>query len=265
MDTTAFECVCGTVAGRRHTAAGRGNQDRVRAWQYNGWTLLAAADGVSTGAQGPSENEHAAELTVHAFSCGMQFAIDEAKTGDQFADTVREVAMYEFGLGIAREISPETPVHIGKAQVHDRFCAAFVGASIGPEETFLFGIGHGYVWVDLAVRYRPNRNPWSATLAHLLLPGLFNVPCEPIWSERVITASINSVIVGSDGIQGVIDWAMLDDQPLANLLTDSMFGSPDAGNQFLQHLWYPEKPISWHDNSFSDDGGFAAGRRVRIQ
>lgn len=199
------QIAAGSVAGRHHRLRGANGQDALH-WAREGAHLVAVvSDGCGSGAHSEVGARLGASLAVRALLEALRDAPGADAAGVLEAARLRMLEPLR-ALALALHGDP------GRA-VLDHLLFTLVGAAVGPERTFTFALGDGYVFVDgreHRATYPGNAPPY---LAYALLEdaadGGTAYPFRVV--EELPTAAWTSILLATDGLE---DWVRHVGDPL---------------------------------------------------
>lgn len=190
-----FDIAGGSVTGRSHTLAGRGNQD---AWAYRarGERLVAvASDGCGSGAH----SEVGAELGARIVTTRLLERLGEGASLD---DASLWVALRDDLLGALRPLVTIAGESF-TSNVSDLFLFTVVGVAIDRERGCVFAAGDGIVAVDGAVT---RLGPFPGDAPPYVGYGLLDAGRPGFTVVRAFDArEVGHVLVGTDGAATLAD------------------------------------------------------------
>jgi len=212
-----FEVAGGTVLGRSHALAGRGNQDALF-FEKDADTLVAVvADGCGSGVHSEVGAHLGARLVGRALLAG------NGASPEELLARARDAALASL-LPLVTAMGPTGRV------VTDYFLFTLVGAVVRPDETFVFTLGDGVFALNGEARelsYPDNRPPYLGyALSGSTLPdALLGFQLQ----ARVPTRDVRSLVVGTDGVAPLLP-------QLAGLVDADVFRNPMAVTRRLTVL-----------------------------
>lgn len=228
-----FEVAGGSVTGRSHLLAGRGNQDAWAVRARGDDVVAVVCDGCGSGAHSEVGAELGARLVTRMLMERLAggAALDGAEVWDALRDDVlgalRPLAM------VAGERAVST--------VSDLFLFTVVGVAVSGERGVVFAAGDGIVAIDgEVVRLGPFPGDAPPYLGYGLLDGK-----KPGFSVvRAFAANdVRHVLVGTDGAG-----ALADANDLARVWEDGRhFQNRDALRRTLSLLNREEARPIWHE------------------
>ncbi len=235
-----FENAAGSVAGMRHVAAGRNNQDAVRVVSTSSATVAVVCDGCGSASRSEVGAWLGAELIASAIARRCEGArrfeaavLTHVET--EVLTTVRVLGA-KFGDGAARIVS-------------EGFLFTVIGAVVLADETVVFAAGDGVFAVNGEVVVI---GPFAGNAPPYLGLALLEKQPSPGRGlkilRRVPTAEVESLVVGSDGVGDLVDGdRMIPEMPCFSDVwnDDTFFSNPDALRRRLAKLNQPRRDIDW--------------------
>lgn len=235
-----FENAAGSVAGMRHVAAGRNNQDALRVVSTASAMVAVVCDGCGSASRSEVGAWLGAELIASAVArrCEGARRLETAvltQVESEVLDTLRTLGS-KFGDGAARVVS-------------EGFLFTVIGAVVLADETVVFAAGDGVFAVNGEVvvigPFAGNAPPYLglALLEKQSPPGRgLNI------LRRMPTAEVESLVVGSDGVGDLVDGdRLISEMPcFSDFWTDdAIFSNPDLLRRRLAKLNQPRRDIDW--------------------
>lgn len=189
-----FETASGSVAGRDHVHAGRNNQDALCVLTEPEVTVAVVCDGCSSG----RFSEVGAQLGARLVATGLRDALAMGKPPDEALERSRLDV-----LAHVRALANAIGESLSQA-VNDYFLFTAVVAVIGPDRTFVAGIGDGmFVYNGEPVRLGPFPNNEPPYLAYAItgssLAGDRGAALRFMRYLDVPTGEVSSLLIGTDG------------------------------------------------------------------
>jgi hypothetical protein len=235
-----FEITAGSVAGTRHVAAGRNNQDALKVVSTSSATVAVVCDGCGSASRSEVGAWLGAELIASAIArrCDGRRRFELAvltQVENEVLNTVRALGA-TFGDDAARVVS-------------EGFLFTVIGAVVLADETVVFAAGDGVFAINGEV---VAIGPFAGNAPPYL--GLALLEKQPTPGRglkilrRVPTAEVESLVVGSDGVGELVDGdRIVSDMPSFSDLwaDDAFFSNPDALRRRLAKLNQPRRDIDW--------------------
>ncbi|MEB3232521.1 MAG: protein phosphatase 2C domain-containing protein [Leptolyngbyaceae bacterium] len=203
-----FDIAGGSILGYQHLRKGQNNQDAFAYSQQREGTIAIVCDGCGSAPSSEVGAQLGAQLVLNTMSQTLQ-ELELGLVDDQFWPTVQETIVKKL-KAIALNFAPSIATFIS-----DYLLFTVIGVVITPELTTLFGVGDGVFALNGEVEtigpFSNNAPPYLAYLLADRLPGLPPDFCDIKVYRQVATATVESVLIGSDGVG---DWGAIASQPL---------------------------------------------------
>jgi len=254
---TVFDIAAGSVIGREHRRIGRNNQDAYVVQANFDRTIAVVCDGCGSCSHSEVGAQLGARWMMAYLDRQWQREASCLSDPDFWQDLQQELLAHirHLATGLGSDLA---------AIVRDYFLFTIVGAIITPETTVLFSLGDGVAMLNDEVLMQGtianNRPPY---LAYALFPDQFVLADIQFQIYRRSTATVNTLMIGSDGVQ---DLGKTLDSPLVNAaLTpeifqifwqdDRYFRNPDQVRRYLARCNREMIHPNWQTQVLERQGG----------
>lgn len=272
----AFEVALGTIAGQTHQRTGRNNQDALCCRWADDTLIAIVCDGC--GSRGHSEVGASLGATLVAEVIGRRIAdYEQAVAGQnglkatEFWEQTRQELLQRLGE-VVMALNGDRPHPSGVAHrtstILDYWLFTIVGVVITPTLTTLVSLGDGTLWLNgesIGIpAFAHNAPPYLAY--GLLSPEQVHLPPEALVFQihrQVPTATVESLLVGTDGVQDLIAAA---DKPLPGKSElvgaiaqfwqeDAYFNNPDQVRRRLSLINRDVTKADWQNRTLERHSG----------
>lgn len=199
-----FEIAAGTITGRDHLMAGRGNQDAYATAATDDALVAVVSDGCGSSPHSEFGSRLLVRLLIRAILDSLLAYGPEcgAIVFPSFWEAIRVRALQDIGV-IARSLGGRL-----SETVNDFLLATAVGAVIVPEATALFSIGDGIIGTN---GHLTELGPFPGNAPPYLAYALIGSSLEAMDPDALkfktvayATPSVHSLVIGTDGVRDLI-------------------------------------------------------------
>ncbi|UBF26619.1 protein phosphatase 2C domain-containing protein [Kovacikia minuta CCNUW1] len=257
-----FEIAAGSVIGKEHSRVGKNNQDAYCYRSLSAGVVAVVCDGCSSGTHSEVGAKLGAPIVADVICEQLTDSGSPALYAEAFWEQVRQSSLVQLDkllnlLGGDRVCT-----------VRDYLLFTVVGVVLAPTETVLFAIGDGVIALNDEVISLPsflnNAPPYlSYGLISSAVAGLTSEDLKIQVHHRVPTRSVQSILIGTDGVQDAIAAA---NHPLPGKSEsvgkisqfwedDRYFKNPDCIRRRLTQMNHTITKPDWEARWIRQEGG----------